>query len=502
MAKTNQLEIDGTHILEGDGCLPNFFYYLWKKRNTSVFACHNLKIPSTVVFSDGFPKEWIAVTKQGDLERKVGKEIRSRDILRDMCHHGDRVVTEDGIIVAWYMFKLPKGDKDQPAVAFFDRSMLGSFLYGRVVRRDGFLQKFIMPDGKRNVVIQAIWSPNPAAQVVVKRESVSGFHDRRHTMQERATTFEGPVYHSREAFVAPHIQWQVKQLCQDFVNHFQQTEHAAVQRMVLHFKTDAHCEVWLLWCSSIRIHSHGKSDPLDVGTEYINTDVINDTEQSQPISLLDGLHLDFGTAEETNALIAAPELLEEYNPKPPSLGPLADTFSRFIGYKAVLQARRRCEREIGRKWGARSQHARRRKKLHPAAPPGPPAAGDRPKKARPFSRLESLAGEGRTPDPAPVDLGGAPRRRQSNASADPDPGAPPACEPWSEFDASHSRSVRNWSPGRPKSSSVGSSKSGKSSSAAAATKGASGGTPPPPPAAGDRLKKAPDAPEKPTQCAP
>eukprot|EP00754_Rhynchopus_humris_P044682 Rhum_TRINITY_DN4325_c0_g1::Rhum_TRINITY_DN4325_c0_g1_i1::g.13907::m.13907 len=203
--------IDGTHSLEGNGCIPSFYHYVWKRRHNTVSTEHELKVPSTVVYSDGFPKEWYVVNKQGEIDRRIGKDINTKEMLRDMCTHGDKLISEDGCVVAWYVFKVPQVDgAHKPGVQYFDRKGLDHFLFGKTVRPDGFLQKFIPPDGKHNVVIQAIWSPNPAAQLVGKRENFYCFYDRRRTMVERVATFEGPIHYSREAFVAPHVQWQVK----------------------------------------------------------------------------------------------------------------------------------------------------------------------------------------------------------------------------------------------------------------------------------------------------
>eukprot|EP01059_Diplonema_ambulator_P017146 TRINITY_DN29125_c0_g1_i1.p1 TRINITY_DN29125_c0_g1~~TRINITY_DN29125_c0_g1_i1.p1 ORF type:complete len:354 (+),score=42.83 TRINITY_DN29125_c0_g1_i1:3-1064(+) len=347
--------VEGCHVLEGDGCIPNFCHYVWKKKHSSVYNQHELRVPSTVVYSDGFPKEWFVVTKQGEFERRVGKDINTKEILKDMCLHYNRQVVEEGSIVAWYMYKLPGVEK--PVVEFFDRKGLDVFLHGDVIRRDGFLQKFVLPDGKRNVVIQAIWSPNPAACVVGKRENKLCFYDRRHTMTERAITYEGPTHYSQEAFVAPHIQWQVKRLCQEFVDHFYNTDHIPIKRMVLHFKVDYDSEVWILWASSMRIVSYGKRNPLHLGVEYLSKyDVGQTAVDPQHVSLLEGSSGDYANVEEHGREIlrdaaAAEKSPEEarnnvftYNPTPPSLGPLGDVYSSCHKFNMRMRRIKRIRR--------------------------------------------------------------------------------------------------------------------------------------------------------------
>ena len=339
---------EGSHVLEGNGCIPNFFYYVWKKRQNSVSATHDLKVPSTVVYCDGFPKEWHVVTKQGEIERRIGKEISTKEILKEMCFHGDKCISEDGAVVAWYLFKVqqPEGGH-KPAVEYFDRKGLDAFLHGKVVRRDGFLQKFVYPDGKHCVVIQAIWSPNPAAQLIGKRENNFCFNDRRHSMVERITTFEGPIHYSREAFVAPHIQWQVKRLCKEFVDHFRNTEHAAIQRMVLYFKVDRDSELWFLWCSSIRIFSYGKRNPLDLCVEYLGRDTVVESLNPHGINLIEGSAQDSGEDDEVIDPVRQTQQVNTIaHLRPPSIGPIGTVYSRSATVREKYEARQRASERI------------------------------------------------------------------------------------------------------------------------------------------------------------
>ena len=361
---------DRCHALEGNGCLPQLFHYAWNRRYLVLSSQPGLQIPSTVVYADGFPTEWQLISKTGETELRVGKDINTRDVLKDMCTHNGVLVTDDGTCVAWYMFKPNHEDDQKAAVEFFDRRGLDLFLHGKCIRRDGFLQKVVPPDGKHNVVIQCIWSPNPAATIVGKRENLRCFGDRRHTMAERTITYDGPTHFSREAFVAPHIQWQVKTLCQSFVHHILQTEHVQVQRMACYFKVDHNSEVWLLWCSSLRIHSYGIKNPINLVIEYQNVTLSKRIETAEhdstidPISLLESSIPDYSrevtNEDDTNIQTTTSKIpitdhtsvslyshaaffkaAMNYNPTPPSIGPLKSVFSRCMGYKVKLTARKK-----------------------------------------------------------------------------------------------------------------------------------------------------------------
>eukprot|EP00755_Sulcionema_specki_P038279 Sspe_Gene.110568::Locus_91626_Transcript_1_1_Confidence_1.000_Length_887::g.110568::m.110568 len=258
------------HPLEGDGCIPILYQYIWRRRIHSIDSSHDIRIPSTVVFSHNFPKEWYMMSrKTGDVERRVGQDITNKAIIKDFCS-GHRYEGSDGYIVAFYMSEVKSANgTSQTTVEFMDRKLLEVFLTQRADRGDGFLQKFIQPDGKHNVVIQATWTPIPAIQMVDKRANILSINDRRHPLYDRGVTYEGPPHYSREAFIAPHIQWQVKRQCREFVDHILFTDHVRVQRMVLYFKVDADSDLWLLWCGSMRISTVGKERPVNLGVEYI-----------------------------------------------------------------------------------------------------------------------------------------------------------------------------------------------------------------------------------------
>ena len=98
----------------------------------------------------------------------------------------------------------------------------------------GILQRFVPPNGKQNLTIQAVWSPH--VTLVEKRQNVYGLCDKRFAIFERVVTYEGPTHFSRQAFVAPHIEAQIKGICDRFTEHFYNTEHMNISRMVLYFK--------------------------------------------------------------------------------------------------------------------------------------------------------------------------------------------------------------------------------------------------------------------------
>jgi hypothetical protein len=143
------------------------------------------------------------------------------------------------------------GEEPLTVVEYMNEPQLRDFLLRRTKREDGFLQRWVWPNGKHNNVIQAIWTPHMC--LVSRRTNQHAVRDSRETMYDRAVTFEGPSYLSGDSYVAPHVQWQVERFCADLVAYMFAEHHIPLRRMVLHFKVDWNSTVWFLWASSIRV---------------------------------------------------------------------------------------------------------------------------------------------------------------------------------------------------------------------------------------------------------
>ncbi|CUF34184.1 Hypothetical protein, putative [Bodo saltans] len=143
------------------------------------------------------------------------------------------------------------GEEPLTVVEYMNEPQLRDFLLRRTKREDGFLQRWVWPNGKHNNVIQAIWTPHMC--LVSRRTNQHAVRDSRETMYDRAVTYEGPSYLSGDSYVAPHVHWQVERFCADLVAYMFAEHHIPLRRMVLHFKVDWNSTVWFLWASSIRV---------------------------------------------------------------------------------------------------------------------------------------------------------------------------------------------------------------------------------------------------------
>lgn len=179
-----------------------------------------------------------------------------------------------------------------------------NFLQRRSKREhgNGILQKFVIPKGSSNSLLQVVWSPHVC--LVRRRTNNNRLLDFKHSMYERAVTYEGPSHYSSEVFVAPSLERHVKAACKNIVDHFQRL-HIRVQRMVLFFKTDTANNVWFIYASSVRIadrhrQSERVSSPLNLNPSFAAKEL--NEQMSTDISTLVAKQHSLNIIEEDNAL--------------------------------------------------------------------------------------------------------------------------------------------------------------------------------------------------------
>ena len=86
-----------------------------------------------------------------------------------------------------------------------------------------------------------------------------------------AVTYEGPSHFSEEGNCAVETTAQIKEICKNIVEHFHNTEHKYITRMVLYFKVDEHDQLWLLWCGSLRVSDRGNKSQMPVNLAAVFT---------------------------------------------------------------------------------------------------------------------------------------------------------------------------------------------------------------------------------------
>eukprot|EP01006_Ploeotia_vitrea_P032638 TRINITY_DN64817_c0_g1_i1.p1 TRINITY_DN64817_c0_g1~~TRINITY_DN64817_c0_g1_i1.p1 ORF type:complete len:904 (+),score=85.40 TRINITY_DN64817_c0_g1_i1:89-2800(+) len=255
-----------THPLEGDGIQVNLFHYLWKKGQGLEDKKLKFKIPDTIVFYN-FPIVWYywSETSQ-EIRKKGGKELERQHIRQAFCKHKESPDVCD-IVASFLSHKQDEEDK----IVFFNEAELAEFLEGKPTQQ-GLLQKFILPRGNYNEMVQAIWSPG--FTLVNKRVNRHKLNDRHCPRTQKAITYEGATHYTEEAMCAPAVRKRVDEVCVSFVEHFKSVEHHySISRMVMYFKEDRrnNDKMWLMFSSSFRINEQKfqqKKTPVSLTPQF------------------------------------------------------------------------------------------------------------------------------------------------------------------------------------------------------------------------------------------
>lgn len=159
---------------------------------------------------------------------------------------------------------LDDDENPRTVIEYMNEPQLRDFLLRRTKREDGFLQRWIWPNGKNNNVIQAVWTPHMC--LVTRRKNKYAVRDARISMYERAATYEGASHLSEDSYVAAHVQWQIERICQDIIRYMHEEHRVPIRRMVIYFKVDWDSTIWFLWASSIRVQDKAQ---LNLTIRYV-----------------------------------------------------------------------------------------------------------------------------------------------------------------------------------------------------------------------------------------
>ncbi len=276
--------------LFSDGINDELFYLLWCKNDLPFQQAPSLHLPSTIIYKCGSPVAWyFTSSKSGKILKKSKANLLSVRIEEEFTKHEIA-----GDIVAYYL-TLPNvfldGEEDDDAttagpaaatsgphvqtetqhpgtgasasptsnsnddtrIEYFDKAGLHRFLFNRS-KDCGILQQFVEPQGPRNSMIRAIWSPKLC--VAERRSNIRHIYDRRFGLYERAVTYEGPDHHSQATPLRGNVlSLLIQDVCKDMVEHIAEVTYhkQRIARIVCNFKVDARGRLFFLWSSSIRL---------------------------------------------------------------------------------------------------------------------------------------------------------------------------------------------------------------------------------------------------------
>jgi len=248
--------------LGGDGVIENLFYYLWCKDDES--SGPTINIPDTIIYIFCQPAYWYFTSRDGQIKKKNRYNLTSEKILEAFLKK--RPLGCD--IIAYFLSanksrRQAKEGKEDTVIEYFDEQGLRAFL-NRQQTSNGVLQRFVQPKGNQSSMLRSIWSPKVC--LLERRVNVRKLHDTRFDLYERAATYEGAEVNSRAQAVRGHyLPTKVQLLHESIVRHVAEVSFHKfkINRMVLNFKVDAKDQLWLLWCSSLRLEGTGVSAGAD-----------------------------------------------------------------------------------------------------------------------------------------------------------------------------------------------------------------------------------------------
>ena len=239
-----------SHCLQSDGISEEFFNLLWSKDELNFGPIIN--IPDTVVFKLGVPTSWYFTSLDGRVKRKKRVNLINSVIEQSFTSHA----LGYDILATFISFPI---EVDQlrrfSTIEYFDIQTLGHFLQRQNEGRSGILQRFIEPNGTKNDIIRAIWSPKIC--LLQRTENIYHLHDQRYGLYERCVTDEGPEHFSTSTSLrGAALTNQIQNVCETIVTHISEVTYGRTQvsRLVINLKVDSRDKLWLLHTTSISCH--------------------------------------------------------------------------------------------------------------------------------------------------------------------------------------------------------------------------------------------------------
>lgn len=243
---------DTHHTLrDHDGFIEELYHLLWVK-NINGEPCPDVLVPDVVIYKYRIPAYWYFTGSDGQLKRKNKGSIINKKIFAEFT----KGAKSPSDVVAYHISENEDASPGQPSttIQYFDTRTLHEFLFHKDKHNDGCLQKFIKPKGDSNSMIQAAWSPQIC--LLERRVNLQRLDATRVPLQQRCCTYEGGEHLSKITPVrGTLLPDKIQQLCWGIVSHVRTTshEHQHISRLLLNFKCDDNDQVWLLWCSSVRL---------------------------------------------------------------------------------------------------------------------------------------------------------------------------------------------------------------------------------------------------------
>ena len=262
------------YLIEGDGLLDSFYYYLWLKASQDS-GFRGFFLPDTVIYKYQQARHWFFTSNERTIKKKSSKKLTAQYIEASFLKRASK----SGIVASFtYM------NEGVRTIEYLGPADLKHFLHFRKKPADGVLQRFIEPPSNHEAQIQIVWTPK--VSLFEHRVNHKDLFDLRYDLYERATTFEGEEYHCA---IGPlkcrALERWLKHTVVSLIEHIAEVSSQKIQisRIALQFKRDALDNIWLLRASSIRcqpMNPNYPSQPLSLTAQTKVPETVNSKKLS------------------------------------------------------------------------------------------------------------------------------------------------------------------------------------------------------------------------------
>lgn len=236
-----------------DSILHTFFQILWEKAR-SHRTLNNVRIPDTVVFSHSRVADWYFTSKDGIIRKKGHMKLSSANVIEQLAKRSAKNKSS----VAAVVLERDPSREDGLKTRHMDINSVRNFLGEG--GGSGTLQSFVEPKAESGAVhnneIVLNWTPN-VFYVEKKKNLYDMAKDSKVPLDERTTVEETAKNVNVAPLVSTRVTAELEAVCQEIALHIEAISKPSVRlaSIGLHAKLDANDQLWIMFCSSIRIIS-------------------------------------------------------------------------------------------------------------------------------------------------------------------------------------------------------------------------------------------------------
>ena len=222
------------------------FFHLWKPKKATNQGCPDVRVPNTVIYRWAKPFFWYFTSSDGNLSRRFKNKMTHKHIYQEFMDN------PKGIVASYLSFQENK--KHEAVMEYFTSESFIDFVHNRDKALNGILQSWVEPKNFRNSLIKVVWSSQFC--LIERRTNIHDIRSTKVDFYDKLVTFEGLEHNSNsEAVTVPSIVKEIQKTCLGISDHIRVVTggNVSITRMTLYFKQDYSDQIWLLFCTSLKI---------------------------------------------------------------------------------------------------------------------------------------------------------------------------------------------------------------------------------------------------------